>query len=105
MSKGQKLLIGEVVKLLKLVIVMLATNAESERLFSAMRRIYTYLRTNISQNRLNNMIVLHVHQEKTDPLKLVNVANEFFFGSEHRLLTEAVWEIYGYRLSKKGRPS
>ena len=81
LSKGQKLLIGEVVKLLKLVIVMPATNAVSERSFSAMRRLYTYLRTNMSQNRLNNMIVLHVHKEKTDALKLVNVANEFVFGS------------------------
>ena len=53
LSKGQKLLIGEVVKLLKLVIVMPATNAVSERSFSAMRRLYTYLRTNMSQNRLN----------------------------------------------------
>ena len=81
LSKRQKLLIGEVVKLLILVIVMLATNAVSERSFSAMRRLYTYLRTNMSQNRLNNMIVLHVHKEKTDALKLVNVANEFIFGS------------------------
>ena len=31
------------------------------------------------------MMVLHVHKEKTDALKLVNVANEFVFGSEHRL--------------------
>ena len=64
---------------------MPATNAVSERSFSAMRRLYTYLRTNMSQNRLNNMMVLHVHKEKTDALKLVNVANEFVFGSEHRL--------------------
>ena len=41
LSKGQKILIGEVVKLLKLVIVMPATNAVSERSFSAMRRLYT----------------------------------------------------------------
>ena len=85
LSKGQKLLIGEVVKLLKLVIVMPATNAVSERSFSAMRRLYTYLRTNMSQNRLNNMMVLHVHKEKTDALKLVKVANEFVFGSEDQL--------------------
>ena len=70
---------------MKLAIVMPATNAVSERSFSAMRRLYTYLRTNMSQNRLNNMMVLHVHKEKTDALKLVNVANEFVFGSEHQL--------------------
>ena len=57
---------------------MPATNAVSERSFSAMRRLYTYLRTNMSQNRLNNMMVLHAHKEKTDALK-------FTFRSEHRL--------------------
>lgn len=85
LSKGQKGLISEVVKLLKLVIVMPATNAVSERCFSGMRRLYTYLRTNMTQNRLNHTMMLHVHKEKTDALSLVNVANEFVFGSEHRL--------------------
>ena len=85
LSQGQKLLIGEVFKLLKLVMVMPATNAVSKRWFIAMRRLYTYLCTNMSQNRLDNMIIIHVHKEKTDALKLVNVANEFVFGSEHRL--------------------
>ena len=83
LSEGQKLLSDEVVKLLKLVIVTPATNAVSERSFSAMWRFYTYLRTNLSQNRLNSMMVLYVHKEKTDALKLGNVANEFAFGSKH----------------------
>ena len=61
---------------------MPATNAVSERSFSAMRRLYTYLRTNMLQNGLNNMMVLHVHKEKTDAQKLTN---EFAFGSKHRL--------------------
>ena len=30
-------------------------------------------------------MVLHVHKEKTDALKLANVAKEFVFGSEHGL--------------------
>ena len=70
LSEGEKLLIGEVAKLLKLAIVMPATNAVSERLLSVMRCLYTYLRTNMSQNRLNNLMVLHVHKEKIDALKL-----------------------------------
>ena len=50
-----------------------------------MRRLDTYLRTNMSQNRLDNMMVRHVHKEKTDALKLENTGNEFVFGSIHRL--------------------
>ena len=85
LSEGEKLRIGEVVKLLKLAIVMPATNAVSERLLSVMRCLYTYLRTNMSQNRFNSLMVLHVHKEKTDALKLLNLVNEFVFGSKHRL--------------------
>ena len=79
------MLISEVMKLLKLVIVMPATNAVSERSFSAMQRLYTYLRTTMTQNRLNNTMVLHVHKEKTDSLSLVDIANEFVRDKEHRL--------------------
>ena len=39
----------------------------------------------MSQNRLDNMMVRHVHKEKTDALKLENTGNEFVFGSIHRL--------------------
>ena len=85
LSKGTKLLISEVIKVLKLIIVMPATNAVSERSFSAMRRLYTYLRTNMSQNRLNHTMVLHVHKEKTDALSMVDIANDFVEGSEHRM--------------------
>ena len=50
-----------------------------------MRRLYTYVRTNMSQNRLNNTMVLHVHKEKLDGLSMVDVANYFVEGSEHRM--------------------
>ena len=85
LSNGSKAFISEIVKLLKLLIVMPATNAVSERSFSAMRRLYTYCRTNMSQNRLNHTMVLHVHKEKTDALSMVSVANDFVEGSSHRM--------------------
>ena len=47
---------------------MPATNAVSERSFSALRRIKSYLRANMSQERLNQSMVLHVHKHLTDPL-------------------------------------
>ena len=58
LSSAKKALISDV-KLLKLLIVMPATNAVSERSFSAMQRLYTYTRTNMSQSRLNHMMILH----------------------------------------------
>ena len=43
--------------MIKLVIVMPATNAVSERSFSATRRLNTYLKTNMGSSRLNNVMV------------------------------------------------
>ena len=85
LSSAKKALISDVIKLLKLLVDMPATNAVSERSFSAMRRLYTYTRTNMSQNRLNHMMILHVHKTKTDSLSLINIANEFVKLSDHRL--------------------
>ena len=61
---------------------MPATNASSERSFSALRRSKTYLRNTISQARLNHIMSLHVHKELTDKIDLVKVANEFVSGRE-----------------------
>ena len=46
-------MLSEVVKLVRLLLVMPAMNAVSERSFSAMRRIKTYLRSTMLQECLN----------------------------------------------------
>ena len=47
------LLYSMVFQLVKLILVMPATNAISERSFSALRRIKTWLRSTMQQSRLN----------------------------------------------------
>jgi hypothetical protein len=74
-------LLGEVTKLARLILVLPATNAISERSFSAMRRIKTYLRSTMTQSRLNSVMLLHVHKDKTDQLSLPEIANSFVQGS------------------------
>ena len=63
---------------------MPATNATSERSFSALRRVKSYLRTIMAQQRLNYLMLLHVDKERTDNLDLWSVLNEFVGDSEHR---------------------
>ena len=78
---------SEVVKVVQLILVMPATNAASERSFSTMRRIKSYLRGTMRQERLNNLMTLHVYQDKldtVDSLDLVSVANDFVSLNEHR---------------------
>ena len=83
----QRSFFSEVICLARLILVMPATNAVSERSFSALRRMLTYLRNTMKQDRLNHVMVLHLHKEILDNLDLVAVANEFVQGSEHRLKT------------------
>ena len=82
---GSCSLLSEVEKLLALVLVMPATNASSERSFSALRRIKTYLRSTTSQSRLNHLMILHVHKSLTDQLNLIDCANDFVSCNTHRL--------------------
>ena len=60
---------------------MPATNAVSERSFSALRRIKSYLRATMSQERLNHIMVLHVHKHLTDRICYIEIGNE---GCSHR---------------------
>lgn len=85
LSRAQRDLLSEVYKLLRLILVLPATNSVSERSFSALRRVKTYLRSTMNQSRLNHLMILHVHKHLTDRLDLVKVANEFVKGLEHRL--------------------
>ena len=61
----------EIVTLLKLILVSPATNATSERTFSAMRRLKTYLRSTMGQARLNGLMIT----TKNHPLYMYSKVN------------------------------
>ena len=75
-SSSRKLL-SEISILGKLLLVMAATNAVSERSFSDLKRVKTYLRSTTGDSRLNHLMMLHVHKDRTDALTLVDLANDF----------------------------
>ena len=70
LSSAQPVGISEICTILKLIMVIPATNAVSERSASALRRVKTYLRATMSQLCLNNLLVLQAHKEKTDSLDI-----------------------------------
>ena len=84
LSAAEKALLSEVVKVARTLLVSPASNAVSERSFSAMHRIKTYLRSTMLQERLNAVMLLHMHQELTDSLDLKSIANEFHVRSDYR---------------------
>ena len=69
-----KMLLSEVHKVLKIYLTIPITTANAERCFSALKRIKTYLRTSMTEERLNNSMILHVHR---DQLNLEAIAKEF----------------------------
>ena len=77
-------LFSEVVTLMQLVLVLPATNATSERSFSAMRRVKNYLRSTMGQQQFNHLMILHVHKAITDDLDIIQIANNFITKNEHR---------------------
>ena len=85
LSPAQRIAYSNVWILLKLLLVMPATNATSERSFSALRRIKTYLRTTMTQVRLNSLMVLHIHSDKTDSFNLYSIGDQFVGSREGRL--------------------
>ena len=85
LTQAQRDLLDQVVTILKLILIMPATNATSERSFSALRRVKTYLRSTMRQDRLNDLMLLHVHKDITDNLNVKEVINCYVKDSEHRL--------------------
>lgn len=84
LSPGQRLLLNQVFKLAQYCLVMPASNATSERAFSTMRRIKTYLRNTMTQNRLNHTMCLNIHKEKLDAINLKSILNEFIDAVDRR---------------------
>ena len=98
MSAGIRAYFSEVVILIKLLLIAPTTNAVSERSCFTLRRIKTYLRTTMTQNRMNNTIILNTHKEELDKLDMIQVANEFCRECDERK------NVFG-KFSKKDYPT
>ena len=63
-------LFDQVETLLRLLLVMPVSSTEAERSFSALRRLKTWLRTTMTQARLNHAAVCHIHQDRLDSTQM-----------------------------------
>lgn len=70
-------IMSEVLKLVKLISIVPASAATAERSFSALRRLKTYLRTNMTQKRLTHLLLLTVHEPYTSKINLDLILKEF----------------------------
>ena len=84
-------MLPESAKALKILAVIPATSCSAERSFSSLRRLKTYLRNSMGQERLSSLALLHIEREyvnkvlKEDMTKMINVfgqrsgRNKYFF--------------------------
>ena len=77
-------LLSEVYKLLHICCTIPVTSATAERTFSALRRLKTFLRTTMTQMRLNHVAILHTHKEMTDEIDLDSIEREFVSANDRR---------------------
>jgi hypothetical protein len=83
-NPNNRKLFSEVDKLLRLFLTVPATSATAERTFSVLRRLKSYLRATMGQERLNNVILLNIYQSEFDDLDIHGIAKKFAACHERR---------------------
>lgn len=79
-----KIMFAEIDKLLRLYMTIPVTTASGERSFSTLRRIKTYLRSTMTQERLNSVMMMHAHKAEVDKLVMTDLAQVFISQNERR---------------------
>jgi len=77
LENGVKEVFREVKVVLCLILVCPVTTAEAERNFSALRRLKTWLRSTMSQKRLNSVALCSIHKERLQGLDIDRCLKEF----------------------------
>ena len=84
LNVSRKLLVSEVFKLVKLILLVPTTNVVSERSSSTLYRIKTYLRSSMTQEPVSSCLIVITYKKQVDKLKLVEAASLFWFKNENR---------------------
>ena len=78
------ILLSCVHKLHRLYLTAPISSATSERAFSALKHVLIYSRSSITEQRLNNCLLIYIHKQLTDNCDLIEVAKQFCAVSDER---------------------
>ena len=70
--------------MLQIYLTIPVTSSTSDRSFSALRQIKSYLRSTMTQKRLNGVMLSYIHQDRLDSIDLNRIAIAFTEGHETR---------------------
>ena len=62
-------------------------------LFSTLRQLKNYLRSIMTQERLNHVMVLHTHKDHTDNINLLEIAKEFVSFNYRRINFSVILDV------------
>ena len=85
MTKDLRCMYSSVFNLLKVLLVFPVSSCESERSFSCLRRLKTWLRSTMTQERLNSAVMCHVHRLTLDTASIEYLSKTFITGSYQRI--------------------
>ena len=77
-------LLSELCKIIELILVLPASNAESERSFSKMKLIKGRLRSTMKTDKLNHFMKVGLNKDIFDNLDFEEVVDEFISRNERR---------------------
>ena len=90
MNTYEKGHISQVIELFEFILVLPATNASSERSFSLLQLVKSYLRATTGQGRLNHLMILSAYKESVDELNLKDVCKGVYPLKRHKNII--IWE-------------
>ena len=82
-STGKEMF-SEIIKMLKIFYTLPVTTSTAERSFSALRRLKTFLRSTMTQDRLNHTLITFIHKERTDTVDEKDIAKVFISANDKR---------------------
>ncbi|KAL2102053.1 hypothetical protein ACEWY4_003814 [Coilia grayii] len=77
-------LLFEVHELLKLFFTIPVSTASAERSFSTLRRLKSYLRSTMTQKRLNDLMNCHIHRDILEETDMTAIAKEYVQANDRR---------------------
>ena len=83
-TPGAKVLCTELHRLIQLFLTIPVTTSTSERTFSTLRRVKNHLRSSMTQERLNHVLLLHCLKSRTDDINLHCIASDFISVNDRR---------------------
>ena len=86
-------LVSVLINLVKIMLTLPASRCTAERLFSGLRRLKSYLRSGMKQQRFNSAAIMNVHMKEIKAFSIATLIDDFFCricSKIHSLLNLAV---------------